>query len=179
MGGLFFFLKRTRFGFNFIFCLSCKIRANFASLIFLDRFWLVHIALVRIIKHQSFAYFAHAPISYPVISTTIFTFLSSVCCVHVQWLTLSFPNLHKAFIWYSRPYLLLSLLLLLLFTPQEFFSSVLADCFSQEFEGQPVFSSLQDSSQYSGRPQHWIYTKTKRLWGNSRWVEVSAIFYSF
>ena len=43
--------------------------------------------------------------------------------------------------------------LLLLFTPLEFFTSVLADGFSLEFEWQQVSSSLQDSSQYSGRPQ--------------------------
>ena len=43
--------------------------------------------------------------------------------------------------------------LLLLFTPLEFFTSVLADGFSLEFEWQQVSSSLQDSSQYSGRTQ--------------------------
>ena len=35
----------------------------------------------------------------------------------------------------------------------EFFTSVLADGFSLEFERQQVSSSLQDSSQYSGRSQ--------------------------
>ena len=44
-------------------------------------------------------------------------------------------------------------LLLLLFTPLEFFTSVLADAFSLEFEWQHVSSSLQDSSQDSGRSQ--------------------------
>ena len=43
--------------------------------------------------------------------------------------------------------------LLLLFTPLEFFISVLADGFSLEFEWQQVSSSLQDSSQYSGHSQ--------------------------
>ena len=46
-----------------------------------------------------------------------------------------------------------SLLLLLSFTPLEFFTWVLADGFSLEFEWQQVSSSLQDSSQYSGHPQ--------------------------
>ena len=41
----------------------------------------------------------------------------------------------------------------LLFTPWEFFTSALADGFSLEFEWQQVSSSLQDSSQYSGRSQ--------------------------
>ena len=45
------------------------------------------------------------------------------------------------------------LLLLLLFTPWEFFISVLADVLSLEFEWQQVSSSLQDSSHYSGRSQ--------------------------
>ena len=35
----------------------------------------------------------------------------------------------------------------------EFFTPVLADGFSLEFEWQQVSSSLQDSSQYSGRSQ--------------------------
>ena len=43
--------------------------------------------------------------------------------------------------------------LLLLFTPLEFFTSVLADGFSLEFEWQQVSSSHQDSSQYPGRPR--------------------------
>ena len=43
--------------------------------------------------------------------------------------------------------------LLLLYTPLEFFPSVLADGFSLEFEWQQVSSSLQDSSQYSRRSQ--------------------------
>ena len=47
----------------------------------------------------------------------------------------------------------LLLLLLLLFTPLEFLTSVLADGFSLEFEWQQVSSSLQDSSRDSGRSQ--------------------------
>ena len=42
---------------------------------------------------------------------------------------------------------------LLLFKPLEFFTSALADGLSLEFEWQQVSSSLQDSSQYSGRSQ--------------------------
>ena len=41
----------------------------------------------------------------------------------------------------------------LLFTPLEFFTSVLADALSLEFEWQQVSSNLQDSSQYSDRSQ--------------------------
>ena len=44
-------------------------------------------------------------------------------------------------------------LLLLLFTPSEFFTSVLADSLSLDFEWQQVSLSLRDSSQYSGRSQ--------------------------
>ena len=44
-----------------------------------------------------------------------------------------------------------SCLLLLLFTLLEFFTSVLADGFSLEFEWEHISSRLQDSSQYSGR----------------------------
>ena len=48
---------------------------------------------------------------------------------------------------------LLLLLLLLLFTPWEFFTSLLSDGLSLKFERQQVSSSLQDSSHYSGRSQ--------------------------
>ena len=44
------------------------------------------------------------------------------------------------------------LLIIIIITPPEFFTSVLADGFSMEFEWQQVSSSIQDSSQYSGRP---------------------------
>ena len=43
--------------------------------------------------------------------------------------------------------------ILWLFTPWEFFTSVLADGFSLEFEWLQVSSSLPDSSQFSGRSQ--------------------------
>ena len=43
--------------------------------------------------------------------------------------------------------------LLLLYTLLEFFTSTLVDGFSLEFEWQPVSSSFQGSSQYSGRLQ--------------------------
>ena len=62
------------------------------------------------------------------------------------------PSLFFFFFFFFFFFLLL-LLLLLLFTPLEFFTSVLADGFSLEFEWQQFFSSLQDSSQYSGRSQ--------------------------
>ena len=50
-------------------------------------------------------------------------------------------------------FLLLLLLLLLLLFLFGFFTPVLTDGFSLEFEWQQVSSSLQDSSQYSGRSQ--------------------------
>ena len=50
---------------------------------------------------------------------------------------------------------LLLLLWLLLFTPLEFFTSVLADGFSLEFEWQQVSTSLQDSTQDSGRSKQY------------------------
>ena len=55
------------------------------------------------------------------------------------------------YIYVQNALLLLLLLLLLLFTPLEFFASVLTDDFTMEFKWQQVSSSLQDSSQISGR----------------------------
>ena len=43
------------------------------------------------------------------------------------------------------------IIIIIIIIPLEFFTSVLADGFSLEFEWQQVSSSLQDSSQDSGR----------------------------
>ena len=48
---------------------------------------------------------------------------------------------------------LLKVIIIIIIIPLEFFTSVLADGFSLEFEWQQVSSSLQDSSQYPGHPQ--------------------------
>ena len=45
---------------------------------------------------------------------------------------------------------------ILLFTPLEFFTLVLANGLSSEFKWQQVSSSLQDSSLYSGRSQEYF-----------------------
>ena len=74
-----------------------------------------------------------------------------LCIYHLFiWSNLNFLNISR---WIILPTQSCLLLLLLLFTPLEFFTSVLADGFSLEFEWQQVSSSLQDLSQYSGRPQ--------------------------
>ena len=91
---------------------------------------------------------------------------SNINFLHIsQWITLPTQSflalyslcvnlLHSLIIWLMvsslSPH---SLHLHLLFTPLEFFTSVVADSFSLEFVWQQVSSSLQDSSQYSGRPQ--------------------------
>ena len=56
-------------------------------------------------------------------------------------------------LWMWSSILLLLLLMILLFTLLEFLTSALADGLSLEFEWQQVYSSLPDSSQYSGRSQ--------------------------
>ena len=45
------------------------------------------------------------------------------------------------------------IIVIIIFTSWEFFTSVLADGLSLEFEWQQVSSNLQDCSQYSGRSQ--------------------------
>ena len=54
---------------------------------------------------------------------------------------------------YLRSYIVSVLGFVYLFSTLEFFTLVFADGFSLEFELQQISSSLQDSSQYSGRPQ--------------------------
>ena len=56
---------------------------------------------------------------------------------------------------FSPGFFFLFLLLLHFFTPWKFFTSALADGLSLESEWQQVSSSLQDSSQYSGRSQQY------------------------
>ena len=46
-----------------------------------------------------------------------------------------------------------AIIIIIIIHSLELFSSALADGFSLEFERQQVSSSLQDSSQYSGRSQ--------------------------
>ena len=65
----------------------------------------------------------------------------------LEILFLKNPIFHTLYILYNE----YKLLLLLLFTPREFFTPVLCDGLSLEFEWQQVNSSLQDSSQYYGR----------------------------
>ena len=70
----------------------------------------------------------------------LYSFCANLLHSLIMWLlvsSLSPHNLHLLFC-------------LLLFTPWEFSISALADGISLEFEWQQVFSSLQDSSQYSG-----------------------------
>ena len=45
------------------------------------------------------------------------------------------------------------IIIIIIISPLGFLTSVLADGYSREFEWQQVSSSLQDSSQYSGRSQ--------------------------
>ena len=79
----------------------------------------------------------------------------------VVWMVLILPLISNSTSLFSKPlWTVLSTppmqpspSLLLLFTLLEFFTSVLADGLSLEFEWQQVSSSLQDSSRYSGRSQ--------------------------
>ena len=57
----------------------------------------------------------------------------------------AFLHIHSVVCWHS--------IIIITVTPWEFFTSVLADSLSLEFELQQVFSSFQDSSQYSGQSQ--------------------------
>ena len=70
----------------------------------------------------------------------LYTFCGNLLHSLIMWLMVSSLSPH-------------SLHLLILFNPLEFFTSVLADGFSLEFEWQHVSSSFQDSSEYSGRSQ--------------------------
>ena len=98
-------------------------------LIRLDRFGFMHITFSSMVKFQFFAQFPVDHIAHSV----------------VPWLIL-LSRSFATFDYYVIKSCVLLLLLLLVVV-------VLADGFSLEFEWQQVSSSLQDSSQYSGRPQ--------------------------
>ena len=55
-------------------------------------------------------------------------------------------------LWVISNYFALIIIIIIIYS-LEFFTSVLTDALSLEFEWQQVSSSLQDSSQYSGRSQ--------------------------
>ena len=78
---------------------------------------------------------------------------SNLNFLHIsQWITL--PTLTCLALYSFCANLMHSLIMwLIIIPPLEFFTSVLADDFSLEFEWQQVSSSLQNLSQYSGRPQ--------------------------
>ena len=65
----------------------------------------------------------------------------------------------------------------LLFTPLEFFTSVLPDGFSLEFERQQVSSSLQDSSQDSGRSQQCCHLDS--LYPSANFQVLQAFYYYY
>ena len=79
-----------------------------------------------------------------------FCFLSILLCSRTGRQSPQFGRLSSFFFLFT---ITSSCRLILIFTPWEFFTLVLADDLSREFEWQQVFSSLQDSSQYSGRSQ--------------------------
>ena len=62
-------------------------------------------------------------------------------------------------------------------TPLEFFTSILADGFSLEFEWQQVSSSLQDSSQYSGHPQQCCHLDS--LYPSANFQVLQALYYYY
>ena len=79
-----------------------------------------------------------------------FSRTDSGLCIYYLFVRSNFNLFHNSQ-WINLP--IQSGLVLLLFTPWQFFTSVLADGLSLEFEWQQVSTSPQDSSQYSGRSQ--------------------------
>ena len=66
---------------------------------------------------------------------------------------------------------------IIIITPWEFFTSVLADGFSVEFEWQQASSSFQDSSQYSVRSQYC--SSLDGLHSSSYFLVLQSLFQSF
>ena len=78
----------------------------------------------------------------------LFTFFYfSLWVRHILIFQISYLNPWCIFLLFTS----VSLISIIIFSPLEFFTSVLADCFSLEFEWQQISSSLQDLSQDSGR----------------------------
>ena len=91
----------------------------------------------------------NAPITIGIIVTCMFhSFFNSLARSRY----LSFSHSFSFILW-SVGTAKSTIIIIIIITPLEFFTSVLADGFSLEFEWQQVSSSLQDSSRDSGRSQ--------------------------
>ena len=101
------------------------------------------ISLVSLVKFQFLEQFSVDPFLPTQSCIVFYSFYAYLLHLLNMWKMLSILSSH------NLDLLILLLLLLLL----EFFTPALADGLSLEFEWQQVSSSLQDSSQYSGRSQ--------------------------
>ena len=102
-----------------------KISLKFLRLFLQDRFWVVHIQHACTVKVQFLVKF---PVDHIIIITITITIIITIIIIIV-------------------------IVIIIIIYSLEFFASANADGFSLEFERQQVSSSLQDSSQYSGRSQ--------------------------
>ena len=123
---------------NFASSLFGKIPWEFMRLILEDS-WVVDVPFVHIIKLEFFAQFTCWSPCQPshVYSYTISVVICSIHLIHDWSFRFYHHNLYITIIIYSL----------------EFFTSALADGLSLKIERQQVSSTLQDSSQYSGRRQ--------------------------
>ena len=128
-----------------------KIAEDFLRRILQDRFWVVHIPFVRVIKLLFLAQLSVDHLTQPVISSRILFFANLLHLLIVSW---SFHLYH-----HITDISCFVVFIILINNNNnniyslEFFTSALADGFSWEIELQQVSSSLQESSQYSGRLQ--------------------------
>ena len=126
--------------------LDIKILLEFMCLIFQERCWVVHIPFVCMVEFKFLAHLSVDHLAHPLMSNLILL-LCKFAAFAYYVINHYVPIITKP----TFAVLLCLILLLLLFTPLEFFPSVLADGFSLEFEWQQVSSYLQNSSHDSGR----------------------------
>ena len=99
--GLFFFVDYydNWSGRDLEICLYFKIREEFMGIFLQDRFWVVHIAFVPMVKLQLLAQFQLDPLSHPVVPI-LYSFCANLLLSFIMWLKmllLSPHNLHMLF----------------------------------------------------------------------------------
>ena len=124
-------------------------------LILLDRFWVVHIPFVRMVRLQFLAQFPVDHRSHPIVSC-IYTLSVLICCIrllcnwsfrfyHYVTYICCFVASYLFLLWYDWslwPFIIIIIVIIIILLFWEFFTPAFADSFSLEFEWLQVSRSL-------------------------------------
>ena len=139
-----FCLEAKSFNRHQVICFHLTIPYNFVRLILSDSLCFVHILFGRMVKLNFLSLLTVDYHQHPGV-TSLIPFFASLQYSLIVWFNVSL------LLPFAILLIFIIIIIIIMFIHLEFFTTVLADGFSLEFEWQQIFSSLQDSSQYSGR----------------------------